>query len=225
LEIALTEAAELSRPKQLLFAALRSIGGSLVFGLAAVGLLWLRRRTTTRLLAETERRLERLLPGEFASGRPSRLDRAARRADGTVRRGPAHPVALVDFLRPAAVPVYTSVGRIAAGLPFDLFSRLGLSIVHAIPGLFTAAVILFITRLLVHASNTFFDNVERKTCRSPGCIRIRQTPRILVSALLWLLGLVLAYPYLRVATRMRSRVSVFIGLIVSLDRPASSTRL
>jgi small-conductance mechanosensitive channel len=219
LEKALTEAAELGRPRHLFFAALRSIGGSLVFGVAVVGLLRLRRRITTRLLPETERRLERLLPGEFASGRSSRLDRAARRAVTALSGVGLLILAYwwISFVL-RQFPYTRPWGESLRGYLFDLFSRLGLSIVHAIPGLFTAAIILFITRVLVHASNTFFENVERRSV-SVSWVHsdTANATRILVSALLWLLGLVLAYPYLPGSnTDAFKGVSVFIGLIVSL---------
>ena len=95
--------------------------------------------------------------------------------------------------------------------------NLALSIANAIPGLFTVALIFVLARFVVRAVGLWFNAVER------GRVRVRwlypetaQPTRRLVTALLWLFAIVMAYPYLPGSqTDAFKGVSVFIGLIVT----------
>jgi small-conductance mechanosensitive channel len=100
----------------------------------------------------------------------------------------------------------------------DRFSMVGLGIINAMPNLFTVLLILLITRFLVRLSQRVFEAVEAGRITIPYVYQETAQPtRRLVSAIFWLLGLVLAYPYLPGADSDAFKgVSVFVGLIISL---------
>jgi small-conductance mechanosensitive channel len=91
-------------------------------------------------------------------------------------------------------------------------------ILHAIPDLFTVLVIFLLTRLVVKVVTTFFHNAEAGTSvitwLEPDTAR---ATRRIINVLIWIFGLVIAYPYLPGSqTDAFKGVSVFVGLMVSL---------
>lgn len=88
----------------------------------------------------------------------------------------------------------------------------------AIPGLFTVVIIFFATRFSTRLIATFFSAVET------GSVTVAwvhadtaQPTRRLLSALLWLFALVVAYPYLPGSqSNVFKGVSVFVGIVLSL---------
>ncbi len=95
---------------------------------------------------------------------------------------------------------------------------LGLGALGAIPGLFTVVVILLATRFLARLVATFFAAVERGDVVLPWVhTDTAQPTRRIVTALLWLFALVIAYPYLPGSESNVFRgVSVFVGVMLSL---------
>src|SRR4029453_14855516 len=96
------------------------------------------------------------------------------------------------------------------------FELLALKFVHALPQLFTALVILLTARLVVKASNLLFEAAEQGPGTVPGVYpETAQPTRRLMATLLWLIGFVVAYPYLPGSDSEAFKgVSVFIGLMI-----------
>lgn len=88
----------------------------------------------------------------------------------------------------------------------------------AIPGLFTVVIIFFATRFFTRLVGTFFAAVESGSVTVPWVhADTAQPTRRLLSALLWLFALVVAYPYLPGSgSDVFKGVSVFVGIVLSL---------
>jgi small-conductance mechanosensitive channel len=95
--------------------------------------------------------------------------------------------------------------------------QLGLGIAAGIPGLFTAALILLIARFVARIIGLWFSAVERGRVQPRWVYpETAQPTRRLVTALLWLFAIVMAYPYLPGSqTEAFKGVSVFIGLMIT----------
>ena len=95
---------------------------------------------------------------------------------------------------------------------------LALKAAHALPGLFTVALIFLVTRFLARLVRFWFNAIET------GRIKARlihpetaQPTRRLATTLLWIFGTVMAYPYLPGSqTEAFKGVSVFVGVLVTL---------
>jgi small-conductance mechanosensitive channel len=100
----------------------------------------------------------------------------------------------------------------------DRFAFIGTEIVNAIPDLFTVFLILLVTRFAVRLCQVMFHAVEEGRLSLPHAYpETAPSTRRLVSALIWLLGLVLAYPYLPGSNSDAFKgVSVFLGVVLSL---------
>lgn len=104
-----------------------------------------------------------------------------------------------------------------SGFLVSTVETLGLNGVRAVPGLFTAALILVVARFAVTLAGAWFSAVEH------GRVRARwihpdtaQATRRLVTTLVWLLAIVVAYPYMPGSqTEAFKGLSVFLGLIVT----------
>jgi small-conductance mechanosensitive channel len=219
LSTALGEAVELRNPGRLLRASVKAIAATALFVLLLVGSHRLHRRISIALLTATGRRLDRVLPGEFSgekSGRLTGVMRGATRTALLLIQGFVTYAWLTFVLR--QFPYTRPWGESLRATLLSLFAGLGLDIVEAIPGLFTVAVILFTTRVVVQVLNRMFENVERGKVTMPWVYpeTARATRRI-VTALCWLFALVVAYPYLPGSSSDAFKgVSVFVGLVVSL---------
>src|SRR4029078_9420508 len=95
---------------------------------------------------------------------------------------------------------------------------LALKFVHALPQLFTAFLILLAARFVVKASNLLFEASENGRVTIPWVYpETAQPTRRLVATLLWLMGCVVAFPYLPGSDSEAFKgVSVFLGLMISL---------
>jgi small-conductance mechanosensitive channel len=99
-----------------------------------------------------------------------------------------------------------------------ILSNLALGALHAIPGLFTAAVIFVAARFTTGLLSAFFLRIERGEIETPWlqADTARATRRIAIT-LTWIFAIIAAYPYLPGAqTDAFKGVSVFVGLMVSL---------
>ena len=91
-------------------------------------------------------------------------------------------------------------------------------IVREVPNLFIAVLIFVAVRLAARALSAVFAGVERGTVTLPGVHpdTARPTRRVLV-ALLWLFGLVVAFPFIPGSgTDAFKGISVFAGLLLTL---------
>ena len=86
-------------------------------------------------------------------------------------------------------------GEALRSFVFATLGKLGGGMVAALPGLFTVALIVLITRLVVRGTNAVFRAVEESRLALPGVYaETAQPTRRLAVALLWLFAIIMAYP-------------------------------
>jgi small-conductance mechanosensitive channel len=87
-----------------------------------------------------------------------------------------------------------------------------------IPGLFVAVLIILLTRWLTRLVSGFFTAVEEGRVAMPeAVVETAQPTRRITNAVLWMLALVMVYPYLPGSdSPVFKGISVFVGLVVSL---------
>jgi small-conductance mechanosensitive channel len=203
-------------------AILRAIAVALLALVTAVLALWGLVRThrfvAGRLNAVAERTVAKTGIADLDSLRASRLL--------DMQRGFVKSVAAMAGL----VIVYATVGFVLRLFPYtrpwgesmrgflvSTAEHLALGVMNAVPGLFTAAVIFLIARFLVRLVGLWFTAVEdgRVTARYIFPETAQPTRRLL-TALLWLFAVVVAYPYLPGSqTDAFKGVSVFLGLMLT----------
>jgi small-conductance mechanosensitive channel len=206
-----------------LAALLRDLAAAAVGLAVTLALLWLigraHRLVAGKLTRVAERTIARSGIADVAMLRASRLLDFQRGFATTVFVGLRLIVAYVGLtfvLRP--FPYTRPWGESMSGFLLTSVQDLALGIVHAFPGLFTVVLIALITRFIVRLTRFWFDAVER------GRVKARwihpetaQPTRRLLTALLWVFGAVMAYPYLPGSQTDAFRgASVFLGLMVTL---------
>jgi small-conductance mechanosensitive channel len=218
LQRAFDEAVELRQPLQLLRGGLLALVGTLVYA----GLLWLVRRghraTAQRLSRTTEHHLQKLTRGADIV-RASRLPEILMRAVDAI----AMLVVLVitypwlTFLL-RRFPYTRPWGESLRSVLVTTGLSVGRRVFDSLPDLLTVVAIVVITRFFVKLSNYLFDAIEHERVVVRGIYPETAHPtRRIVAVLLWLLALVVAYPYLPGSSSDAFKgVSVFIGVIVSL---------
>jgi len=94
----------------------------------------------------------------------------------------------------------------------------GNAILSALPGLFSALLIFLLARLVTQAVRITFHGVEAGRFQLLGVDQqLAEPTRKIITALIWLFALAMAYPYLPGAeTEAFKGLSVFVGLMVSL---------
>ncbi len=110
------------------------------------------------------------------------------------------------------------LGQALGNYLVSTLARLGLGALRALPGLFTVVLIFLVTRFLVRLVRSLFEAVERGTLVLPGVHpETAQPTRRIVTALIWMFALVVAYPYLPGSESAAFKgVSVFGGLLLTL---------
>ncbi len=221
LELAIAEAEELLLPKQLLLRVARASGATIIFGF----LLWLlhrlRRIIEKQFLKQTGKGLQKTFAGKIAQEKAQRAKIVT-----LVRR----VVALI-YLAIVLVLTYIWLTRVLELFPFTrpwgealggfligTVAWIGRGILGALPDLFTVLVIFLIARWVIRLIHAIFAAVEMGRLQIPGIHpeTAKPTQRIL-SAAVWLLAVVVAYPYFPgSSTDAFKGVSVFIGLVISL---------
>jgi small-conductance mechanosensitive channel len=219
LQLALDEAVELRTPRRMLRSGAYALGATVLIAV----LLWFLRRVygglVVRLMRDTERRLQKLSAGDV------QIVKASRAADLT-----KHAVRVV-FAGAVLFLIYNWLTFVLRRFPYtrpwgeslrafltDQISTLGLNIAEAVPGLFTVLLIVLITRFAVGLTRAIFQAAEDGRIMLPYVYpETAQTSRRIFTALLWLLGIVVAYPYLPGSGSDAFKgVSVFVGLVLSL---------
>ncbi|MBU3735941.1 MAG: mechanosensitive ion channel [Methylobacterium sp.] len=115
---------------------------------------------------------------------------------------------------PYTRPWRAGILRYFLGLGADLLN----AVVGAVPNLLTAAVIFLLVGLAVKGCNSLFRRIELGEFEISWLDRDTAAPtRRLATLVLWLFGIVMAYPYLPGAhTDAFKGMSVLVGLMISL---------
>ncbi|MDL1948729.1 mechanosensitive ion channel family protein, partial [Acidobacteria bacterium ACD] len=101
-------------------------------------------------------------------------------------------------------------------------STLGLAALAGLPGLVVVAVIFVATRFLVKLIGLFFTAVEEGRVEvSPALAETAEPTRKIVTVVVWVFALIMAYPYLPGSgSEAFKGVGVMVGLMVSLGSTA-----
>jgi small-conductance mechanosensitive channel len=220
LELAFSELREARNSRVLLPA----IGYSLLATLLAAVALWLvwraQRWAVARLRAFAKRKREDLMPSwsQQLLG-PSALERLL-----------VAPAGLLASLL-ALLVLYDWLGFVLKRFPytrpwgealfdnlFAVLGRLATGVAGALPGLFFAALIFYLTHVLTRAVRAFFAGVEagRIPVAWVDDVTARPTSR-LINAVIWLFAFVAAYPYIPgTSSEAFKGIGVFVGLMLSI---------
>lgn len=200
---------------------------ALAQGLAATGGLALviallqkgRRRLLARLDALAAAALPRIGIRYFTLLRPAQVIGVAR-AVVTVLAWAIGIVAAYVYLTFVLTrfPATRGWGEALGHYLVTTLARLGLGLLHAVPGLFTVVLIVLAARFGAKLVQTIFDAVARGRLVVPGIHPETAKPtRRIATALLWIFALIVAYPYLPGSESAAFKgVSVFVGVLVSL---------
>jgi small-conductance mechanosensitive channel len=218
LQQALAEADEARTPRRLLLAVGLAAVGLAVGYLLLWGLLRFHRRFAGKLVEVAERRLAKTGITDVASLRASRVFEFQR---GLLTSLTAAAAIFVGYSTLTFVlrrfPYTRPWGESMRGFLFTTLEDLALGVVDAIPGLFTVALIVVITRFLLRVLGIWFTAVEQGRTHVQWLHpETAQTTRRLVTVLMWLFTIVVAYPYLPGSqTDAFKGVSVFLGLMLT----------
>jgi small-conductance mechanosensitive channel len=172
-----------------------------------------------RLPSRAERKLQQLASGNVALVRASHasgLLRFAVRIAFVIVALSLTYVWLTFTLR--RFPYTRPWGESLRAFLIERLTSMGLLIAGAIPNLFTVLLIFLLIRFAVKLAHAFFDSVLEGRLDLPYVHpETAQPTRRLVTVLFWLLGLVVAYPYLPGSGSDAFKgLSVFVGLVLSL---------
>jgi small-conductance mechanosensitive channel len=219
LQRALDETVELRTPRRMFWSALQVLLGTAVFGLLLLVSGRVRRALVVPLVRSTEKRLSKLAAGD------EKILQAWHASDILRYTTTAGFVAVALFFTYAWLtfslrrfPYTRPWGESLRAFLIDRFAFIGSQIVAGVPDLFTVLLIVLLTRFVVRVCHAVFQGVEEGRLTLPYVYPETAAPtRRLVSTLIWLLGLVLAYPYLPGSNSDAFKgVSVFVGLVLSL---------
>ncbi len=220
LQLALDEAIEMRTPAAFVRGAERTAVATVLFVVLLVVLVRGHGRLAARLPSRAEQKLQKMSPGTASS------IVVASRATYLLRVLVTFATILIALLLAyswltfvlRSFPYTRPWGESLRGFLLGRFELLALKVVHSLPALFTALIVLLTARLVVKASNLLFEAAEQGRVVLPWVYpETAQPTRRLVATLLWLVGFVVAYPYLPGSDSEAFRgVSVFVGLMVSL---------
>jgi small-conductance mechanosensitive channel len=220
LQIALDEAVEMQSATAFVRSAERSAFATVLFIVLVFVVVRIHRRLAAYLPTRAEKELQRRSTGTATS-----IVVASRATHALRLLVTLFAVLIVLFL------AYNWMTFVLRSFPFTRpwgeslrafltgrIEMLTLKFVTALPQLFTALLILLTARFVVKASNLLFEASERGRVNIPWVYpETAQPTRRLVASLLWLMGFVVAYPYLPGSDSEAFKgVSVFLGLMISL---------
>ena len=218
LQLAVDEAVELRTPRRIATSIAMALVGTAIFALALWSTRRLHRGLVVRFARSTERRLQQLSAGNA-------LIMAARAPD-VVRYVVTAGFVLFWLLLTYSWLTFTlrrfpytrPWGESLRTFILDRLASVGLKSVGAVPDLFTVLLIVLLTRIVVRVCQALFRGAEEGRLTLPYVYpETAQPTRRLVSTVIWLLGLVLAYPYLPGSDSDAFKgVSVFLGVVLSL---------
>ncbi len=221
LEKAIGEAEALRRPGQIL----RSLGYAAVITLAFALWIWLvlrlERLSQAKLIQLTDTKLKDSLAGSIAE-QSDHSTKIVKHIALLVRGIGAVLILFSTYLWLTAVlkrfPYTRPWGEALGGYLLGVVTWITGGIIDAIPGLFIVAVIFYLTRGLSRLMSASFKAIEEERLHVPGLdADTAQPTKKLATAGVWLLALVVAYPYLPGSgTDAFKGLSVFVGLVISL---------
>lgn len=217
LQVALAEATEMRAAGRLLRAVAEAAAVTAALFVLLWSLLRLNRFAARQLAAVAERRIAGTWSGEAARAThvPYLLQRV-------VSLAVVAAAAVLTYLWLAFVlrrfPYTRPLGESLRSLLLTQLETLGVSILDAVPGLFTVALILVAARYASRAAGLLFGAVERGRLTMPAVYPETAVPtRRLVTAMIWLFALAMAYPYVPGSDSSGFKgISVFVGVIISL---------
>ena len=217
LQVAIDEAEELRSPNRLAW----GVGLTVLATVTLVLLLLLLnrgQRAAARYAADAAERQLGRLPGAEVM-RASRVPEVFRYGVGVVSAaiGLFFLYSWLTFVL-RRFPYTRPWGEALRGFLLDRLAAFAANVVAAFPDLFTIVLIVLFTRVVVKACRLLFEAVEDGRAAIPWLHpETAQPTRRIVTGLLWLFALALAYPYLPGSNTEAFRgVSVFVGLVISL---------
>src|SRR6185436_13706142 len=204
-------------------------GAGLAVGLFAVwGIARTHRAASNKLVTVVEQTVTRSGLADLHSLRASRLLEFERRFVTEVAVGLALVVtyATATFVL-RRFPYTRPWGESMRAFLLASTEQLALQIVHAVPGLFSVLLICIVARFTVRLIRMWFNAVERGSVR-PRWIypETAQPTRRLLTALVWITVVVMAYPYLPGSqTEAFKGVSVILGLMVTFSSSGIVTQI
>jgi small-conductance mechanosensitive channel len=218
LQRAIQEAVDAGRPWVLFRAAVVAL---VIFIIASVA-LWVlvraRRAIGTNLMALAEKKVTQAGLANLESLRSSRVLDFQRHLVTTAVTIANFVIVLgATTLILRQFPYTRPWGESISGFLLTTGETLALGMANALPGLFTVVIIFTIVRFLVRVVNWWFKSVERGEVSAIWIHpETAQPTRRLICALLWVFGVVVAYPYMPGSqTEAFKGVSVFFGLMVT----------
>jgi small-conductance mechanosensitive channel len=221
LEKAIEEAEALRRPAQLA----RSLGWALLITLVYAVWVWLLKKLgkllKKRLMLATAGKLKKSIAGMIAK-ESAHLVKLIKYAGQVARFIGIVLFLFSTYLWLTAVlkrfPYTRPWGEALGGYLLGVLAWIVGGIIDAIPGLFIVVVIYYLTRAISRMMTASFDAVEEGRLEVPGLdADVAEPTKKLAIVALWLLAIVVAYPYLPGSgTDAFKGLSVFVGLVVSL---------
>ncbi|HQZ17553.1 MAG TPA: mechanosensitive ion channel [Vicinamibacteria bacterium] len=219
LEVAVAEAREEKQPRALLLGAGRVALVTLIWLLLLRGLYLASHWLGTRLSRRVVNRADKLGVSQLTEMPLARVYLLTRR----VVSAAAWVVALFATSTWLSLALESFAwtrpfGEEVQGTLVGLLAAMARAILAAVPGLVVVAVIVVLTRSVVKVMRPMFDRVERGS-RETGPLNryTAATTRRLLTALLWLFALAMAYPYLPGSgTDAFKGLSVLFGVMVSV---------
>ncbi len=219
LTLALREAQEQASIRHLLKALLLAALATLIFGGLVYGIVSAKRRLSARLSAIVKEKVKTLKVAGVTVIHPNQFLSVTARLVIVVAwllglfatyLWLTYTLRLFPYTRPW--------GEQLRGYLVGLLGSMLHGIFHAVPGRLTVLVIFVITRSVVHVLGGFFQRVEGQHVRLGWLDADTAKPtRRIVTIVLWLFALVMAYPYLPGAqTDAFKGLSVLVGLMVSI---------
>ena len=221
LELVMQEAQAMRQPRQVLHGLLSSAGITLIYAFWIWLLVRLGRLFERKTMKLTGKTLKRSIAGSIAgeSRQKVKILKYARKAVqviGWVLISISTYLWLAALLR--SFPYTRPWGEALGDYLLSIVAWIGQGIVTAIPGFFVVTVIYWLTRFLTRLVSLTFGAVAEGRLSLPGLHpETAQPTRKLITVGLWLLAIVVAYPYIPgSSTDAFKGLSVFVGLVVSL---------
>jgi small-conductance mechanosensitive channel len=200
----------------LIQAILLSVVGTIIFLISLKILFWVRRKLLSALTAKAETHSSLIIFGFDLRRRTVGLIRILTRI---------FLISTLLFLIYSWItfilnrfPYTRPWGLAARGFLVRTLESLLSNFIAAVPGIITVLLILGIIRVITKIIHDFFDGVAVGNVHLPGIhMETADATRRLINTVLWLFGLIIAYPYIPGShTDAFKGISVFVGILFTL---------